>query len=353
MTVIIMKKLGFGCMRLPMIGGRDGEVDIEQFKEMVDRYMKAGFCYFDTARIYISGKSEQAIKSALVERYPRESFFLVDKLTGPLYDREEDIRPFFQSQLEACGVTYFDGYLMHSMNRKWFDKAQKCNAFEVVKCLKEEGKIRHIGISFHDTPEMLEEILTAWPEVEMVQIQLNYLDWENPNVQSRRCYEVCRKFHKPVLVMEPVKGGVLANLPPEGSDLLKQFGAASDASFAIRYAASYEGVEMVLSGMSDEAQMEDNLHTMGEFRPLSADEFEALEQVVEIIHQAERIPCTDCRYCVDGCPMQIPIPELFKAKNEGKWVDEDRADTCVGCGQCENVCPQHLPIVKLMKQLAG
>lgn len=349
----MMKRLGFGCMRLPMIGGKDGEVDLEQFQNMVDRYMEAGFCYFDTARIYLSGQSERAIRTALVERYPRESFFLVYKLTGPLYDREEDIRPFFQSQLEDCGVTYFDGYLMHSMNRKWFDKALRCNAFSVVKQLKEEGKIRHIGISFHDTPEMLEEILTAWPEVEMVQIQMNYLDWDNPNVQSRGCYEVCRKFGKPVLVMEPVKGGTLAVLPPEGSALLKQFGDASDASYAIRFAASLEGVAMVLSGMSDRAQMEDNLRTMDAFVPLNETELAALEQVKDIIRTAERIPCTDCRYCVDGCPMQIPIPDLFKAKNEGRWVDEDLADTCVACGQCEGVCPQHLPVIQLLKRLAG
>ena len=351
-----MKKLGFGCMRLPMVGD---EVDLEQFKAMVDHYLAAGFRYFDTAHGYISGKSEPALRQALVERYPREDYIFTNKLSGSFYQCAEDVRPLFEQQLEICGLTYFDYYLMHAMSAKNFAKAQACNAFETVKALKAEGKIRHIGMSFHDSPQVLEEILTAWPEIEVVQIQFNYLDYDDPTVQSFGCYQVCRKFGKPVLIMEPVKGGKLAELPDGARALLDGLGSGSPASYAIRYAASFEGVMMVLSGMSDLEQMEDNLSYMADFVPLNPAEFDALARVREILRCQDAIPCTNCRYCVDGCPRGILIPDHFAAYNAQKQGKEaplpgggDPAG-CVGCRQCEQICPQHLPITHLLRQLGG
>ena len=349
-----MKKLGFGCMRLPLL--ESGEVDQQQFNAMIDAYMAAGFNYFDTAHVYISGKSELAMRQGLVERYPRESYRFVNKLSPTCYKTEGDIRPFFDLQLEACGVDYFDWYLMHSVSAKWFAHAQACNAFEIVKQLKAEGKVKHIAMSFHDSPEVLEQVLTAWPEVEAVQIQFNYLDYDDPKVQSWGCYQVCRKFNKPVLIMEPVKGGTLATLPPAAQKVLSELGGGSPASYAIRYAASFEGVMMVLSGMSTMEQMEDNLSYMTDFIPLNDREMEALVRVREILRCQESIPCTGCRYCVEGCPMSIPIPELFSAYNaakRGEVVDMDLspAKTCIACRACEGACPQHLPIPELLEQI--
>ena len=352
-----MKKLGFGCMRLPMIGGKDGEVDQAQFNAMIDRYMASGFHYFDTAHVYLGGKSELAMREGLVKRYPRESYLFVNKLSPSCYQTEEEIRPFFEMQLEACGVDYFDYYLMHSMSAKWFAHATACNAFETVKQLKAEGKIRHIAMSFHDTPEVLEQILTAWPEVEAVQIQFNYLDYDDPKVQSWGCYQVCRKFNKPVLIMEPVKGGKLAELPVPAKEIFDALGGGSPASYAIRYAASFEGVMMVLSGMSTLGQMEDNLSYMTEFVPLNEAEFAAVERVREILKCQDTIPCTNCRYCVDGCPAGIDIPGWFGAYNALKQGQNTEkvcggvpAD-CVQCRACEGICPQHLPIPELLKQV--
>ena len=349
-----MKKLGFGCMRLPLL--ENGEVDQPQFNAMIDAYMSAGFNYFDTAHVYISGKSELAMREGLVKRYPRESYRFVNKLSPTCYKTREDIRPFFQSQLEACGVDYFDYYLMHSVSAKWFAHAQACSAFEEVKALKEEGKVKHIAMSFHDSPQVLEQVLTAWPEVEAVQIQFNYLDYDDPKVQSWGCYRVCRKFNKPVLIMEPVKGGTLANLPPSAQQVIDGLGGGSAASYAIRYAASFDGVMMVLSGMSTLEQMEDNLSYMTSFVPLNEAEFAALDRVRDILRCQDAIPCTGCRYCVEDCPMSIPIPELFaayNAKKQGEAVDVDfaPAKTCITCRTCEGACPQHLPIPELLQQV--
>ena len=349
-----MKKLGFGCMRLPLL--ENGEVDQPQFNAMIDAYMAAGFNYFDTAHVYISGKSELAMREGLVMRYPRESYRFVNKLSPTCYKTEEDIRPFFERQLEACGVDCFDYYLMHSVSAKWFAHAQACNAFEVVKQLKAEGKVKHIAMSFHDSPEVLEQVLTAWPEVEAVQIQFNYLDYDDPKVQSWGCYQVCRKFNKPVLIMEPVKGGTLANLPASAQQVIDGLGGGSAASYAIRYAASFEGVMMVLSGMSTLEQMEDNLSYMTEFVPLNETEFAALDRVRDILRCQDAIPCTGCRYCVEDCPMGIPIPELFAAYNASKRgepveVDTAPAKTCIACRTCEGACPQHLPIPELLQQV--
>ena len=357
---------GFGCMRLPMNGE---EVDLEQVCRMTDAFLAAGFNYFDTAHGYISGKSEIAVRECLVKRHPRESFTLTDKLTEPYFEREEDIRPFFESQLEICGVEYFDFYLMHAQNAKNYEKFKRCRAYETAFALKKEGKIRHVGLSFHDSPEVLDQILTEYPEIEVVQIQFNYVDYDNPGVAGRRCYEVCRKHNKPIIVMEPVKGGRLVNLPPEADATLRGLGNYSNAAYAIRYCASFDGVFMTLSGMSTLEQMTDNLSAMTDFKPLSKAEAEGIDRVRAILASEDLISCTACRYCVDGCPKSIPIPELFSCMNQNKRAGGDdwnsktyyhnhtraggKASSCVGCGACEKACPQHLEIRKLLKEVAN
>jgi hypothetical protein len=362
-----MKQLGFGCMRLPMIGGAEGEVDQAEFNRMIDRYMQAGFCYFDTAHVYLGGKSELALRDGLVKRYPRGRFLLTDKLSGSCITKEADILPFFAQQLEACGVDYFDYYLMHSQTAQTYAHFMRCNAYEVVKGLKADGKIRHIGISFHDKPAVLAQILTEHPEIEVVQIQLNYLDYDSPSIESGAVYDVCRQFGKPVLVMEPVKGGALADLPEEAEACLAALGGSSPASYALRYAASFDGVFMVLSGMSNDAQMADNLATMAQPAPLSASERDTIEQVRQIIRQQNSIPCTACRYCTPGCPMHIRIPDLFACLNTKRRYQDWGSDyyysistsgsgspaDCIHCGQCERICPQHLPIPKLLEEVAA
>ena len=357
-----MKKLGFGFMRLPKL--ENGEVDIAHVNQMVDAYMGAGFTYFDTAHNYIGGQSETALKATLTSRYPRDSYVLTDKLTRLFFEQEADIRPVIDQELEACGVEYFDNLLVHAVGSSSYEKLTRCNAFGVLEQLKAEGKTRRIGMSFHDTPEFLEQVLTEHPEIEVVQIQFNYLDVENPNVESRRCYEVCRKFGKDVLVMEPVKGGALADLPAEAGKILDDLGGGSHASYAIRYAASQEGVIMVLSGMSTLEQVQDNISYMAEFQPLTAEEEAAVDQVREILLSQETIGCTACRYCMDKCPQQIPIPEIFDVYNrKKKYLEPDwrygavtegkaKASDCLECGLCEEACPQKLEIRKLLKQAA-
>ncbi|MGM9614198.1 MAG: aldo/keto reductase [Oscillospiraceae bacterium] len=358
-----MKKLGFGCMRLPMA---DGQVDQEQFERMIDRYMAEGFRYFDTAHVYLDGASETALREGLVKRYPRDSFILTDKLSGSCYEKREDIRPLFEKQLAACGVTYFDYYLIHAVTSEVYEQCRRCGSFEVVKQLRDEGRIRHIGISFHDSAAMLETVLTEHPEIEVVQIQLNYADIDSASIQSGAVYEVCRRFGKPVLVMEPVKGGALANLPPEAERVLNELNGGSPASYAIRYAASFEGVYMVLSGMSTIGQMEDNLSFMTDFRPLDDRERAAIDKVRGILRAENTIPCTACRYCVPGCPMDIPIPDLFACLNTVRRYNDwssrfyysvaarghGRASDCIGCRQCEGICPQHLPVTEYLAQAA-
>ena len=360
----IKKNFGFGCMRLPMNGE---EVDIEQTKRMVDTFLDRGFNYFDTAHGYIQGKSETALKTALTSRYPRDRYILTDKLTDCFFKTQADIRPFFESQLEACGVDYFDFYLMHAQNETSFAHFKACRAYETAFQLKAEGKVRHVGISFHDRAEVLEQILTEYPQVEAVQIQFNYVDYEDLAIQSRRCYEVCRKFGKPVIVMEPVKGGSLVNLPEEAEKVLEDLRGGSPASYAIRFAAGFPGIRMVLSGMSDMEQMLDNTSFMADFQPLNEKEMAAIQKVREIFRAKDMIPCTACRYCIDGCPQHISIPDLFAVMNTKQihknW-DADRcysevhtatgrrASDCLECGKCEQVCPQHLPIRQLLKDVA-
>lgn len=356
-----MKGFGFGCMRLPMIGE---EVDKEHFTKMVDRFMEEGFTYFDTARVYLNGKSELALKECLTSRYPRESYQLADKLSNSCFEKEEDIRPFFESQLASCGVEYFDYYLMHALMDSTYKKYVECNAFTIAQELKAEGKIKHIAMSFHDSAEVLEKILKEQPCVEVVQLQFNYADYDDPVVQSQKCYEVCRKYNKPVIVMEPVKGGRLINLPQEAKDIFDERNGGSYASYAIRYCTSFPGIFMVLSGMSNMEQMEDNISYMKEFVPLSKEEFETVDKVREILKKQDAIPCTECKYCVAGCPMKIMIPRLFDWYNDKKvyqWnVDEEyrkftqthaKASECIKCGKCERECPQHLPIRELLEKV--
>ena len=360
----IKKNFGFGCMRLPMNGE---EVDLEQTKRMVDTFLDAGFNYFDTAHGYIQGKSETALKACLTSRHPRNSYILTDKLTANFFNSEADIRPLFESQLEACGVDYFDFYLMHAQGAGNYSHFKACRAYETAFALKAEGKVRHVGISFHDRPEVLEQILTDYPEVEVVQIQFNYVDYNDPAVQSRRCYEVCRKFGKPVIVMEPVKGGNLVNLPEDAKAVLDELHGGSPASYAIRFAAGFPGMLMVLSGMSSMEQMQDNIAYMQDFKPLDETELAAVKRVQEIFKSKNLIPCTACRYCTDGCPKHISIPDLFATMNTKQLYHDWNADyyynvvhtapgrkasDCLKCGKCEKVCPQHLPIRKLLGDVA-
>lgn len=355
------KNFGFGCMRLPMLGE---EVDHAAFCEMVDAFMDAGFNYYDTATSYIGGRSETALKACLTSRYPRDSYVLTNKLSGWLFDKNEDIVPLLEKQLASCGVDYFDFYLMHAQDRKSFEKYKNCRAYETAFELKEQGKVKHVGISFHDTADVLDRILTEYPQIEVVQLQFNYLDYEDPSVQSRKCYEVCLSHNKPVMVMEPVKGGKLVNLPMDAKKVLSGLGGGSDASYAIRFAASFPKVKMVLSGMGNMDMMRDNISFMKDFKPLDSAELEAVEKVADIIRDLRAISCTECRYCVDdGCPAGINIPGLFADMNVKKvWNDPLAADRykhhtekggkpsdCIGCGNCESVCPQHLPIRDLLK----
>lgn len=360
----VKKNFGFGCMRLPMNGD---QVDIAETTRMVDEFLAQGFNYFDTAHGYIGGKSELALKECLTSRYPREAYSLTDKLTDSYFKTETDIRPFFESQLEACGVDYFDFYLMHAQNADNFKKFKACRAYETAFALKAEGRIRHVGLSFHDRAEVLDQILTEYPQIEVVQIQFNYLDYDDIAVQSRKCYEVCRKHGKPVLVMEPVKGGSLVNLPEEAKKVLDDLHGGNPASYAIRFAAGFPGMMMVLSGMSNMEQMKDNLSYMRDFKPLNETELAAVNKVQEIFHKMNMIPCTACRYCVEGCPKQISIPDLFAIMNikqlhhdwnadyyyeEVHTAPGRRASDCLKCGKCEKICPQHLPIRKLLEEVA-
>lgn len=360
------KKLGFGLMRLPLLNEEDkGSIDIEHVKRMVDTFIERGFTYFDTAWMYCKFQSENATKAALVDRYPRESYTLATKLHANFFETKEECDKIFEEQMKKTGVSYFDYYLLHDMNARNYEKYQEFDCFEWLKNKKEQGLVKTMGFSFHDTADVLDKILTEHPEMEFVQLQINYIDWESDDVQSRKCYEVAVKHGIPVIVMEPVKGGMLANVPEEAEKLLKDCHPdMSVSSWAVRFVASLDNVFMVLSGMSNMEQLLDNTDYMIDFQPLSAEEYALIEKAVEIIKAQVEIPCTGCAYCVDGCPVNIPIPEYFNLVNErakkidtfGKYEklseNKGKASECVACGQCEAICPQHLHIIDELKKVA-
>ncbi len=356
-------KLGFGLMRLPKKGLR---TDIEQVKKMVDLFMEAGFTYFDTAFVY--GTSEQDIKKALVDRYPRDSYTLATKLNAFMMCHDEkSAKEQFYKSLERTGAGYFDYYLLHALMDLNYKKYDKYHIWDFVKEQKEKGLIKNFGFSFHAGPELLDKLLTEHPEVDFIQLQLNYADWNDPTVNSRLNYEMARKHGKSIVVMEPVKGGKLADPPKEVKKLFSAYAPdMSPASWAIRFVASLDGIITVLSGMSNIAQMEDNLSYMKNFKPLNEEEQKIIREAQKILRRSAEIPCTACHYCTDGCPKQIPIPDIFAAANlqlgNGQTAqakerysaitEGHRASDCIGCKQCENACPQHLKITEFLKQCA-
>ena len=361
-------KLGFGLMRLPKNAA--GKIDIEQTKRMVDMFMDAGQSYFDTAYVYDGGDSERAAKAALVDRYPRERFTLATKLNARANDcrDEASAKQQFYTSLERTGAGYFDYYLLHALQAGNCALYEKYHIWDFVRELKAKGLVKHWGFSFHDSPELLDQLLTKYPDAEFVQLQINYADWENPSVAARENYEVVRRHGKSVVIMEPVKGGALANPPEKVQEVLRKADpAASFASWAIRYAASLDGILTVLSGMSNVEQMADNLSYMKEFKPLNAAEQSAIREAQEILSSVKSIPCTGCHYCTDGCPKNIPIPEIFAARNKqlvwGKLEEGaaeyaactakgGKASDCVACGQCEGACPQQIDVIEQLRACA-
>ena len=368
-----MKKLGFGLMRMPLTDpNNDASVDIEQVKKMVDLFLAKGFTYFDTAIMYNGFASQKVAGEALVSRYPRDRFTLATKLHNSFVHSFEDRDRIFQEQLEQTGAGYFDYYLLHGIEAGSLPDYEKYDCFSWLLDKKAKGLVKHAGFSFHDTPELLDEILTRHPEMEFVQLQINYLDWESQWIQSRGCYEVATKHGKPVIVMEPVKGGTLANVPEEVTNLFKSYDESrSIPSWAIRFVASLPNVMVVLSGMSSMEQIEDNTGYMQDFVPLTEEERQMCLKAADIINSQTAVPCTACHYCTDGCPMQICIPEYFSLYNEDMrenleekgWTisftnyemlteNHGKASDCLQCGQCEGVCPQHLHIIDYLKDVA-
>lgn len=366
-----MKKLGFGMMRLPLQNPADNtSVDMQHACRMVDRFLEQGFTYFDTAYLYHGFQSEIFVREALTKRHPRDSYLLADKMSVIFLKEEGDQERIFNEQLRKCGVDYFDYYLVHNLGLKHYAIAQKFDTFAFAAQKKAEGKIRSLGISYHDSAELLDQILTEHPEVEFVQLQINYLDWEDKGIQSRACYEVAVKHGKPVIVMEPIKGGTLAELPEAAEAKLRAVHPDwTPASWAIRYAAGLDQVMLVLSGMSDFDQLEENLATMDDFVPLNEAEHTLIREIADDIHTAIAIPCTSCRYCTDGCPKQIDIPTCFALYNAEKQalnkgfstqntyynnhiLRSGKASDCIGCGQCEKACPQHIGIIAALKLVA-
>lgn len=357
-----MPKLGFGLMRLPE---KDRVIDFEQVCRMADLYMEHGFNYFDTAYIYHGGNSEKIVKTALVERHPRNRFTVATKLPGWCLEKPEDMERIFLEQLVRTGAGFFDYYLIHSIeDEKGYEKHTALRSFEWTARKREEGLIRHLGFSFHGTPELLRKIVSEHPEVEFVQIQLNYADWDNPDVQSGALYKILREHDIPIIVMEPVKGGSLANPIPAVKQIFSELPSApTPASLALRFAGSLDGVATILSGMSTEEQMLENIRTFSPLSRLTPEEGSAIRKAVEIIRSTPLIGCTSCRYCCDGCPQQIPIPDIFRIMNSIRQYNDapqeiahyryqtrnsGRAKDCIACGQCESVCPQHLEIVSLL-----
>lgn len=358
-------KLGFGLMRLPK--DKQGQIKLDEVQRMVDSYMERGFNYFDTAYIYEG--SEEAIRQTLVEKYPRDVYTLADKLPAWKLTCQEDVERIFQESLNRTDVDYFDFYLLHSVEKSHYPTYEKYQCFDFIQEMKKQGKIKYMGFSFHDDADFLDKVLTEHPEIDFVQLQLNYLDWENEMIQSRRNYEVARKHHKPIIVMEPIKGGTLASFSDDIEKIYKDYAPQkSIASWAMRYVASLDGVMTILSGMSNAQQMNDHLDTMTHFEKINNEEAKLIKQVTDQVLSYPTIPCTKCRYCRPGCPMHIQIPDLFTAYNSAKMYGENRryqtyykdhstgdyqpAKACIACGQCESVCPQHLEIISLLKEVS-
>ena len=362
------KKLGFGFMRFPKL--ENGEYDVEQLQAMVDEFMARGFTYFDSAYAYGGGKSEPFLGEMLVKRYPRDSYTVATKLHSAFFNSYEDRDKVFDEQRRRTGLEYFDYYLLHGIQDNSVEKYEKFDCFAWLRAKQEADLAKEIGISFHGTPELLDRLLTDYPYLQFVQLQINYLDWDSLLIRARDCYDVARKHGKPIVIMEPVKGGTLAALP---EDVAAKLTAArpdmSVASWAIRYAASLPGIRMVLSGMTTLEQTRDNLTYMDDFQPLSDEELALLEDVRREMNARIAIPCTACSYCTDGCPKNIAIPDYFALYNNdmqeipGKWSpaherygvlikDHGRAGDCIGCGQCEGVCPQHLPIIEHLQAVS-
>ncbi len=364
-----MKKLGFGFMRLPVnTDGDFKDIDMEQVCKMVDIFMEKGFNYFDTAYPYHGEKSEEALREALVKRYPRDSFLIADKMPTVRVKSGSDYSVFFETQIKRCGVEYFDYYLLHNIWKKSYAETEEYGGFDFIAEKIREGKIKHFGFSFHDEPELLDEILSKHPEVEFVQLQINYFDWKSPSVRAEECYHIARKYGKDIIVMEPNKGGSLVNIPSEAEKLFKEYSpCSSNASWAMRYVGSLEGVKLVLSGMSNIEQVKDNISFMDNFVPLNDSERNIIEQVRGIIEKSVAIGCTKCRYCTEDCPKDIPVPEYFSAfntyyltnnmGNAGMYYrryanGRSLASECLKCGKCESHCPQHLEIRKLLEKIA-
>lgn len=362
------KKLGFGLMRLPVLNGKGDDIDLESVAKMADHFLQQGFTYFDTAYPYHNGFSERAVRKVLVERHPRESFLLADKMPVYKLNEEKDAPAAFEEQLERTGAGYFDFYLLHAMSADRLQKVKGLKVWQYLLQEKERGRIRRLGFSFHDSPEVLDQMLTELPEAEFVQLQINYADWEDQEVQSRRCYEVAQKHGKPVIVMEPIRGGSLASEKAVCTPLLKEADPeASPASWALRFVAGLPGVAMVLSGMSTLQQLEENVALFSRIKPLSEKEKALLVQAADMLRAAGAIPCTGCKYCVEGCPANIDIPAILDLLNEyarfGSLESAKRsygfrtrekglASACVSCGQCLDICPQHIESALHMEKAA-